>query len=459
MELSFQTEGFHQYIVLNVSGFDMDSYEINMLMQFKGKSLLPLNICGQHGRMQLRYDVSGAATLEQISKEQEFKGVFLKNLFQSIWDAYGELEEYLLPVGGILLEPEMIYYQPGKKQIEFGYLPGRENSFQAEFLKLVEFCMKNTDHEDSNAVMFIYGLYRYIKSGHTSREEIQAFICNADTETNKKEDIIDKHPKNEYQKNEYPKDAYIKNVMGGNAIGITEEAGMDDYNNDNASVHEKIQYGKESRGGQKAFYLYGGGFVLSVCAMLVFGVRFFIITRQEQDLKVFIILILVSMVFMYSAVKRKGMRGKLKSKEIDLPESECGQITEQNLEQWEETQVLRNISTEGDMENAAAVSNIIFWEMESLSTSVPSIQLNQLPGVLGRRAEDVDYVIGGEGISRRHAVIFLSGSDLYVEDLNSTNGTYVDNVRLNPGEPLLLKEESVLRIGPNTYRLKKKGEY
>lgn len=532
MEMSFQNEGFHQYMLLNISELTMENYEINMLMQFKGKSLLPLKLCGQNGRIQIRYDISGSATLEQVSKEHELKGAFLRTLFQTIWDCYEELEEYLLPVEGILLAPEMIYYQPGKKQIGFCYLPGQEDSFQHNFLNLIEFCMKHTDHEDSNAVMFIYGLYRYVQNGHMSREEIQTYIHNKGIEADK----------NEYIKNESAgihgnrvgnesADNYGNKVMNESAGNyrnkvMNESAGIhgngmgrtftDDYNS--GLSYETRQYEKERKAVKKtggighernkireenpnmqkiAFYLYGSGFILSVCAMIVFGIRFFIITRQENDLKIFIILILVSMVLLYSAVRSKGKAVesgniaeagealkdniveeiKIEEEELEMQQKQSvepiseqasmrstgqtleqafNQISGQTFEIWEETQVLKNISSESKLLNDKDIAGILFWEMESLNSSVPNIQLNRLPGVLGRKTEDVDYVVGGEGISRRHAMIFLSGSDLYVEDLNSTNGTYVDNVRLNPGEPSILKEEAILRIGPNKYRIRKK---
>lgn len=56
---------------------------------------------------------------------------------------------------------------------------------------------------------------------------------------------------------------------------------------------------------------------------------------------------------------------------------------------------------------------------------------------------------GGDeaGVSRRHARIFLQGSQLMIEDLNSTNYTYVNQHRLTPGQPYPLKDGDELRMG------------
>ena len=43
---------------------------------------------------------------------------------------------------------------------------------------------------------------------------------------------------------------------------------------------------------------------------------------------------------------------------------------------------------------------------------------------IGRSPENV-IVIPDPEVSRRHAILTLENNDLYLEDLNSTNGTYV----------------------------------
>ena len=95
------------------------------------------------------------------------------------------------------------------------------------------------------------------------------------------------------------------------------------------------------------------------------------------------------------------------------------------------------------------------WKLISLQEIVPDILLYYFPCVLGRKGDAVDYVISSDGVSRRHAMIFISGENLYVEDLGSTNGTYVNQVRLSPGSPMQLAEGTVLRLGPNRYKIEK----
>ena len=63
--------------------------------------------------------------------------------------------------------------------------------------------------------------------------------------------------------------------------------------------------------------------------------------------------------------------------------------------------------------------------------------------VIGR--EDTDLEIDDPELSRRHAVVRRFANRLQVEDLGSTNGTYVDGTRI--AEPTLLGGGAQIKIG------------
>jgi FHA domain len=63
--------------------------------------------------------------------------------------------------------------------------------------------------------------------------------------------------------------------------------------------------------------------------------------------------------------------------------------------------------------------------------------------VIGR--EDTDLAIDDPELSRRHAVVRRHANRLQVEDLGSTNGTYVDGIRI--AEPTLLGGGAEIKLG------------
>ncbi|BFH73883.1 FHA domain-containing protein [Sulfurisphaera javensis] len=78
-----------------------------------------------------------------------------------------------------------------------------------------------------------------------------------------------------------------------------------------------------------------------------------------------------------------------------------------------------------------------------INQKVP-LNLDIFPSIsIGRSPENVIIVPDPE-VSRRHAVITLEGGELYIEDLNSTNGTYIYDGKLF--QPVKGKQ----KISPNT---------
>ena len=63
---------------------------------------------------------------------------------------------------------------------------------------------------------------------------------------------------------------------------------------------------------------------------------------------------------------------------------------------------------------------------------------------IGRTAP-ADIIVAGSEVSRAHCLVELSGDQVRVSDLNSTNGTFIDNKRINQSE--ILSVGSVLRVG------------
>lgn len=79
------------------------------------------------------------------------------------------------------------------------------------------------------------------------------------------------------------------------------------------------------------------------------------------------------------------------------------------------------------------------------------IALDGRPILIGR-ADDSTLVLDDDYASTRHARISLRGSDWYVEDLGSTNGTYLDRAKVTA--PLRVPLGVPIRIGKTVIELR-----
>ena len=75
------------------------------------------------------------------------------------------------------------------------------------------------------------------------------------------------------------------------------------------------------------------------------------------------------------------------------------------------------------------------------------IDLGKLPLTVGKLAGSVDMVIEDQSISRRHARFFREGNRIYMSDLNSTNGSFKNGMRLLPNASEVLEPGDEIRLG------------
>src|SRR5689334_25417741 len=91
--------------------------------------------------------------------------------------------------------------------------------------------------------------------------------------------------------------------------------------------------------------------------------------------------------------------------------------------------------------------------MGKLVVSLDNVVIKEVPitkdrTTLGRRPYN-DIVIDNLAVSGEHAVLTSTGNDIYIEDLNSTNGTYINGKAV---KKQLLSNNDVVEIGK--YRIK-----
>ena len=85
-------------------------------------------------------------------------------------------------------------------------------------------------------------------------------------------------------------------------------------------------------------------------------------------------------------------------------------------------------------------------EFMSTIPSAPPVLVRAADVVIGRGA-DADHAIDQETLSRRHARLVRRSHAWVLNDLESTNGTFVNLIRLEPGEPTPVRSGDVVGFG------------
>ena len=118
---------------------------------------------------------------------------------------------------------------------------------------------------------------------------------------------------------------------------------------------------------------------------------------------------------------------------------ECGAKLEEKPELFEagaETSDTHLVfaSPDGSTLEIPAKDEVMIGREDPISEVFPDVDLTNLGGM-------------EKGVSRKHAVIHRSGVDYTVEDMGSTNGTYINKKRIQPHAPQAIKPGDEVKFG------------
>jgi len=91
-------------------------------------------------------------------------------------------------------------------------------------------------------------------------------------------------------------------------------------------------------------------------------------------------------------------------------------------------------STNANLPFPAGKSQITLGREDPVSGIFPDIDLTP-------------YGAQEAGVGRQHAKMTIQNQAMYIEDLNSVNGTLVNKKRIQPGQPVMLKNGDEIRLG------------
>ena len=88
-----------------------------------------------------------------------------------------------------------------------------------------------------------------------------------------------------------------------------------------------------------------------------------------------------------------------------------------------------------------------------VSDEYPCIRIENFPFYIGKDADHMDFCLREQGISRYHLKFDRNGDRLYVSDLNSTNGSFVNGEKIEPDRPVCVHKGDSIALGKCVYRL------
>ena len=180
MQIDYKRDLNHTYVILQEEKEpDTASYQIRMLLTNAIPGLLDCKIGKMDDKTLFYYEVTSRQSLQSVFEQRSIGAEALRKLFEQLLDLLEELGQYLLAPDGLVLQPELVFADANLENFSFCYLPGKQGHtgcFQKQIRELMEYLLPKLDHQEQDAVVLGYGLYREISAEIFSVEMIQALL-------------------------------------------------------------------------------------------------------------------------------------------------------------------------------------------------------------------------------------------------------------------------------------------
>lgn len=114
------------------------------------------------GKTLYTYNTLGMINLKELSERNPLKYEELCQIIISLDRCVKYIDEFLLSLEGLILDPEYIFYDRKTKEIKYCFYPLNTNDVYKNYTTLTEFLLPAIDYDDEKAVSLAYEIYAMV---------------------------------------------------------------------------------------------------------------------------------------------------------------------------------------------------------------------------------------------------------------------------------------------------------
>lgn len=468
---------------------DTSSYQMRMLVGNTIPSVLKCRVQGIDGQFMVCFDITSKQSLASLFEEKKIGYQDLKMILSGFVQVMEEMAEYLLNPGRILLKPDYMYADLEKRQLYFCYLPGYEEDVRQKFQELTEYILPKLDHEDANAVMLGYSVYRLALEDSFHLDYIKKELYQERNAMEKEEPVLEKNyagRKTEFQdvkeilsqKNENEiEEEKLGKILKRNLNADLNESLDENLNKkfmEDPDRQDQLWSTEEERPKKKKTGILIWGAVAAVLLLTVF-IASTLGYLPQISVEILLAVCIGAMAagmfgtWLVSRVKKPGNKREKSPGEKENIKERAWDLQSENLLQKEDAELWKEESQQEKKirkSEKISLSQKNFGETVVLSANIvngPAMLVSREPGelatiylqeelvVIGKMENAADVVVDIPTVSRIHAKIRRRDGEYYLTDLNSRNGTSVNGKMLRGNEDYCLQDQDEVDFAQARY--------
>lgn len=400
MEVRYRRELSETFLILE-GAEEPDAYTARILRENRIPGLFRCQINWVEGRAEYCFGISGCQTLRRLWESRQLQTGEVRELLMGLHRALEQMEEYLLEPDRLLLEPDLLFVpEAGPSQVRLCCHPGWQGNFAEELRELVQYLLNKMDHGDTQSVEQAYGMFQVVGKEFFCFNELLEALEDPKAQAEKApEEAEPWEPEEEPEIQEpawqEPKQVGKKKKIPGNRkLPVELPAAL-------AAVAVFFLF-RTLNLWQMPEHPASWGLLLLSASLAALAAR--LLRRRER--------------------KPQRERERKNKRQEAFPE-----------ELWEGRQqmtaFLAGDFREEDRERCLISQN---------SLKHDTIRIRKFPFLLGKMEDVCDGCLSHPEISRIHARLEQQNGQIYLVDCNSTNGTYLNGVRLEPNRRYPVQE-------------------
>ncbi len=409
MDLEFrqQSVGETTYLVLDLDDdLGIDLFAMQMMAHNRFTNIIQTQIVQINDRKQIQFNITGFVKLNNRISVQRSKKEIL-GILNSILNAFEEVDEYMLDMDHLFLDWEHVYID-GQENCMLMYLPFDHSSDKDKIVFLQEIVSKvQPDYQERDP--YLFDILNAFSRGAIQKladfREIIKKSASVQTDEKKEEVKVEAAAPKPQEREEKPAPEVMKKAEKSTAassrIPVINIPGREPGAKEIPSVPVKVSE-KKKKGLFKR-------------------------PKAEQ-----------------TAIPKSENKGNEIQSRSSVKTSEYVNGKQDNMyESYEHTVIMQE---PGEKPDRSGVTVILDQPDSSMRVSAKLIRkqndavyrINQEKTLIGSGSSANICIFDNKAISRSHAVITCVGKDYYMEDNHSSNGSFVNGKRLQPGvkEPI-----------------------
>lgn len=454
-------------------------YQFKMITENKIVGLLESDIRTIDGQSFLYYNITSTQSLRNLFMKKEIEMEWLKDFLLTLKRLARELEAHLLDVKNIIYSPDCIFQDIETGNTFFTYYPNYEPEMNLNMGALAEFLIDKINHQDETLVKCSYELYEKMEFADDTfhpkswldmvLQTEQRIKDKTREEAVKEEDVNememvweDGDGRTEYRKSENRKPEYRKLENRGQENRKPENKELENRERENC-INVKSDMEVENETGKRMPLSIRH--ILIACipcsALIIGGVLFLIVNNYVLAWENMLLLLggggavftVITFVVLYNIRKLTGSQRGENSKKLNRKEWIDQIMNDKSVKELYQSLSEDNTGTE--MCISEEYGKTVYMDTRQIENKLYGmgkhnnriISMERYPYTIGKGKEYVDGVITDSSISRMHARFTMEREIVFLEDLNSTNGTFKNGLRLEPYEKVEVYKEDEIRFG------------